>query len=132
VLVKTFKVPFIKEDLLKYFMESRTRLRNNINVLGYSEVNEFIDKNFTEKRLFHLHNHPSNELIFLTFCVLSRKLNITITKNYSDEMSKQKFFDMHNTPIFEKDIELYKFKWCKTVYKDSDFNDTPQIIPLIQ
>ena len=131
-MVKTFKVPLITEDLLKYFLESRDKLRINIEKYEFSEINDFIDKNFTKKRLFHLHNHPTNELLFLTFCVLLRKLKKSFTTEYYDEMISQTLFSVHNTPIFEKDIEIYNLKWCKNFYKNSDFYDKPAVIPLIQ
>ena len=102
-----YKIP--KEKVYDHFMTSKQRLKNRMIQFGYEDLWDEFEINITKIRLFSTFNHPTRILSCMLFKHLSKKLGLDVTVEHYAEFLKHSFIEGIDSPIFQHDIDMYKF-----------------------
>jgi len=93
------------------FLHSMKYLCEHIDSLGYKPVSDFIQRNISKIKLFNTHSHPRRFLMLLLFKHMMLKADISLNLEFYNEMNKYSFIEGHETPVCQKDVDLYNIKY---------------------
>jgi hypothetical protein len=117
-------------DLVSYFNYSKEYLFNRMKKYNFCKSLKFIELYFKEIQLFHSLPHPTVILSIVVFIELCQHIGIKTTDENIKQFIKHNFLGGYETPVFQKDIDMYGFKYKYTLQHDSLFENS-NLLPLI-
>lgn len=129
-VIHTFGVS--KEEVYNYFLKSRERVVNRMIEFGYSDLWHEIDKYMYKIRLFSIFSHPTRILSCMLFKHLSKKLGLTVNASHYTEFLKHAFIEGNDTPLFQEDIDLYRFSFPLDIEESYKLQEPKLLVKAIE
>jgi hypothetical protein len=117
-------------DLVSYFKYSKEYLFERMKKYNFCKSSKFIESHFKDIHLFHTIVHPTVILSIVVFIELCEHMGIKTTDENIKEFIKHNFLGGHESPVFQRDIDIYGFTYKLTLQDDSLF-ENPNLIPII-
>jgi hypothetical protein len=103
------------EKIYDIYTKSRERLSRSLIKYDSIEIDNLINKYFTNVKLFNTCNHPTVILLLFLFKNLMKRMGIVLPLDFFNNMLKVNILEGNDTPLFNIDIMLYKFNFNEIV-----------------
>jgi|SRR6185312_13055553 len=105
-----------KKEMYQISIINITKFYNVCDRSSIPEMKEYFKENITTTRFWHSYNHVTKYFTLAMFWFLNDKyLNLNLSSEFWEQISKDDLFDNSFTPLSEFDVELFGYDWGENI-----------------